>query len=323
MMQCQALWYADSHQVELRDLDIPRPQSGEVLVKAHFSGLSRGTERIIYNGRVPQSEYTRMRCPYQGGQFPFPVKYGYSFVGKVVDGAPDQIGRSVFVLHPHQEIACVSVEDLHEIPHDLSLRRAVLTANTETAINVIWDADPSPGERILVVGGGILGLLVAGLAGLSGENEITVVDTNPNREKIAQDLGANFTMPDAAPNNQDVVIHTSATETGLRKSLDCVADEGRIIEASWFGDLNVSLPLGEAFHSRRLRIISSQVGAVPRTHREQWTPKKRIQKALDHLGDERFDSLITGEIAFTEAPKKLPDVFAGGSSELMTAIRYS
>ena len=320
--QSQALWYTAADRVELRDVDMPPPKSGEVIVKAHFSGISRGTERLVFRGRVPSSEYRRMRCPHQDGEFPFPVKYGYALTGEII-GGPDEILRQrVFVLHPHQQILCVDASHIHLIPDGVPLKRAALVANMETAVNVLWDAGITPGERILIIGGGVLGLLIAGLAAQSSDNNVTVVDIDAARAREARLLGAKFAMPENAPGDQHVVIHTSATETGLKQALQCAAPDGRIIEASWFGDRAVSLSLGEAFHSRRLRLISSQVGAIPPSRRAQWTLAQRMQKALDHLEDPKFDALITGEINFGDAPMALPKVLADDSSGLMTVLSY-
>ena len=322
MTQSRALWYTGAGRVELRDVNVPAPGEGEVLVKASFSGISRGTERLIYQGNVPSSQHGRMRCPHQDGEFPFPVKYGYAMAGEVVEGSSEVLGRSVFVLHPHQEVARVKISELHEIPDNVPFRRAVLAANTETAVNVLWDANPLPGERILIIGGGVLGLLVASLAAQPAQNDVTVVDIDLTRGEAAQRLGVKFATPENAPTENSVVIHTSASEGGLRKALLCAANDGRIIEASWYGNQEISIPLGEAFHSRRLRIISSQVGAIPPSHRKQWTPRQRIQKALNILQDAKFDALVTGEIDFSAAPTMLPGVLANDSSGLMTAIRY-
>ena len=322
MKQCQALWYTGVGRAELRSINVLAPGEGEVLVKAHFSGISRGTERLIFHGNVPGSEHARMRCPHQDGEFPFPVKYGYALTGEVIEGSASKLGQRVFVLHPHQHIASIKISELHEIPETVPLRRAVLAANTETAVNILWDARPSPGERILIIGGGTLGLLVASLAVQSAENEVTVVDIDPARENIARSVGAKFATSENAPTEQNVVIHTSASEAGLRKALSCATNDSRIVEASWYGDREVSLPLGEAFHSRRLQIISSQVGAIPPSHRNQWTSRQRLQKALNHLQDDRLDALITREIDFGDAPEMLPDVLSSDSSGLMTAIRY-
>ena len=322
MPRSQALWYAGLDRIEVRAIDVPPPKAGEVIVKTQVSGISRGTERLVFHGRVPASEYSRMRCPYQEGDFPFPIKYGYALVGEVVGGPHERLGQRVFVLHPHQGLACIAAAHIHPVPGSVPSPRAALAANAETAVNVIWDADIVPGERVLIVGGGVLGLLTTAIVAQLGENEVTVVDVNSTRADVAKTFGAQFAVPESAPGEQHVVIHTSATEAGLKQALQCAAADGRIIEASWYGDRAVPLPLGEAFHSRRLRLISSQVGAIPPSHRARWTPAQRVQKALDHLQDDKFDALITNEINFGDAPAALPEVLANGSSGLMTVLRY-
>jgi 2-desacetyl-2-hydroxyethyl bacteriochlorophyllide A dehydrogenase len=322
MPRSQALWYAAQGQVELRPAEVPAPKSGQAVIAALYSGVSRGTERLVLRGAVPASEHQRMRCPHQDGDFPFPVKYGYALVGVITDGPKDRIGEHVFVLHPHQTQTCVAVDALRTLPAGLSLRRACLAANMETALNITWDAEIASGNRVLIIGGGVLGLLTAGVAARTPGVSVTVTDIDPTRASLAQQMGAAFTSPDNAPGDQDIVIHTSATEAGLRRALDCAAFEGKVIEASWFGDKLVALPLGAAFHSRRLRLISSQVGAVAPTHRAAWSYARRMDTALDLLRDARFDALITGEIPFADAPARLPEVLGGGAG-LMTVLRYT
>ncbi len=322
MPPSESLWYTSKGVAAIRALDVPAPGSAELVVAARFSGVSRGTERLVIEGRVPVSEYERMRCPHQDGAFPFPVKYGYALVGEIVDGPKARMGEPVFVLHPHQRLACVPAAAAHTLPAGLPLRRAALAANMETALNVCWDAGAAPGDRILIVGGGVLGLLIAGIvAGLPGA-EVTVADTNPARKSIAEKLGAAFASPAMVPDDCDVVIHTSATPEGLRVALAAAGTEARIVEASWYGSGNVALALGEAFHARRLTLVSSQVGAVPPGRRARWSTDRRLSKALELLRDDRFDALVTGEIAFADAPQELPKVLAGGSDGLMTVLRY-
>jgi threonine dehydrogenase-like Zn-dependent dehydrogenase len=293
------------------------------LVRTLFSGVSRGTERLVMNGLVPPSEHGRMRCPHQAGDFPFPLQYGYALVGVVEEGPEDRVGQAVFVLHPHQDRICVPADGARPLPPGLPPRRAVLAANMETALNVVWDAGIAPGDDVLVVGGGVVGLLVAGLSTRIAGTRVTVVDVDPSRAAIATRLGATFALPDAAPTEQDVVVHTSGVGDGLRLALACAGAEARVVEASWFGSAAVSLPLGEAFHSRRLRIISSQVGAVPADRRARWTNARRLDTALALLGDAAFDELITGEIAFGDAPVRLPAALAAGSGGLMTVLTYA
>jgi len=322
MPHTEALWYAANGQVECRPVDTPTPRAGEVSVRALYSGVSRGTERLILEGRVPESEHERMRCPMQEGDFPFPVKYGYALVGTVVDGDAGLLGRNVFLLHPHQRLATVARAWVRPLPPALPPRRACLAANMETALNITWDAQVRPGHKVLIIGGGVLGLLTAAVAAQVPGTIVTVADVLGSRAVVAQAMGAAFSTPQTAPENQDIVIHTSATEAGLARALNCAAFEGKIVEASWYGAKNVCLPLGAAFHAQRLQLISSQVGAVAPSHRNAWTHAQRLQKALDLLTDARFDALVTGEISFADAPKRLPAVLGGDSSDLMTVIQY-
>jgi NADPH:quinone reductase-like Zn-dependent oxidoreductase len=319
----QALWYVAEGKVELRrEALVPCTGEGDVLLRALFSGVSRGTERIVSTGRVPSSEFSRMRCPHQAGEFPFPVKYGYALVAQVEAGPDNLVGRTVFALHPHQDRACLPVAAVHPLPADLPPRRAVLGANMETALNILWDSDVSAGDRVLVVGGGILGLLTAALARDAG-GAVTVVDIRDERAAPCRALGVGFAPPDAAPADQDVVIHTSASEAGLALALDAARFEGTIVEASWYGDLAPRVPLGGAFHSRRLRLVSSQVGAVAPARRAEWSHARRLGHALELLCDSRFDDLLGEDIPFAEAPARLPETLGRADSHRMPVLRYT
>lgn len=322
MLRTDALWTTAPGAMEIRSADVLPPAAGEVAVRALYSGISRGTERLVLQGRVPESEYQRMRCPLQEGAFPFPVKYGYALVGVVEDGAPELAGRNVFVLHPHQTLATAPAALIQPLPDGLPAKRACLAANMETALNITWDAQLAAGQNILIIGGGVLGLLTAALASDIPGTRVTVVDVLADRAEIARKMGASFALPAAAPTGQDVVIHTSASDAGLALALNCAGFEANVVEASWFGERPVSVPLGGAFHSQRLRLISSQVGAVAPSHRGAWTHGRRMARALELLREDKFDALITGEIAFAEAPSRLPAVLSGDSSDLMTVLRY-
>jgi threonine dehydrogenase-like Zn-dependent dehydrogenase len=310
-----ALWYVGAGQVALR----PGEVAQGTRVAALYSGLSRGTERLVLNGNVPVSEHSRMRCPHQEGAFPFPVKYGYCLVGRALDGALK--GEPVFLLHPHQEIAGVPEDALHRVPAGVPPRRAVLTANLETALNVIWDSGVSAGDRVTIVGAGVLGLLVAKLAAGIPGTDVTVVDIRTDRSALAQQLGAAFATPEAAPEDQDVVIHTSATAAGLRTAIGAAGDEATVVEASWYGDGETPVALGGAFHARRLKLISSQVGRIPPSRQPRWSYRRRIEAALGLLRDPVFDLLITAEIDFVKAADLVPAALAD-SNGLMTVLRY-
>ena len=319
-MKTDALWYVGDRRIELRAGDLPAPVADQVRVRALYSGISRGTERLVFEGRVPVSEYDRMRCPHQQGNFPFPVKYGYAFVGEIEDGP--RAGERVFALHPHQRHAVIPASAANALPANLPPRRAVLTANMETALNVMWDAEIPHNSHVMIIGAGVLGLLTAAVVRSLPGVTVTVIDIDPSREAMAAHMDANFALPEAAPCDQDVIIHTSATEAGLRLALQCAANEAKIVEASWFGDKQVSLPLGEAFHARRLKLISSQVGQIAPSHRADWTYARRLQAAMALLENDRFDSLIEAEISFDDAPARLPEILDDRRPRLMTVLRY-
>lgn len=321
-----ALFYAAPHKVEIRPSSMTKTLApGEALVRALFSGVSRGTERLVCAGKVPTSEHQRMRAPFQEGEFPFPVKYGYASVGVVVAGPAALLGRRVFALYPHQNLFTIPSEALTPLPDAVPSRRAVLSANMETALNAVWDSGAGPGDRIAVVGGGALGCLIAGLcAGLPGA-ETVLVDVASERAATASAMGAQFLEPQAARAaalEADVVFHTSASEVGLETALALAGLEARIVEASWYGDHAPRAPLGGAFHSRRLSLISSQVGAVAPSRRPRWSYARRLAKAVELLADPRYEALITTEIAFAEAPEKLPALLADGAPGLATVIRH-
>jgi len=319
----RALWYVARRRAELRSATLPHPGPEEVRIRTLWSGLSRGTERLVFDGRISMSENERMRVPLQDGNFPFPVKYGYCAVGLVEEGPAELRGCTVFALHPHQDRFVAPVSMLAPVPDGIPARRAILAANMETALNAVWDSGAGPGDRILVVGAGVVGMLVGFLAAALPGAEVTLVDIDLSRQAIAQQLGCAFRKPLDAPGDVDVVFHASATPAGLACALACAGLEAKVVELSWYGDRQVAAPLGLHFHSRRLSLVSSQVGQIAPSRRSRWTHARRLQKALSLLADERLDSLITHEIAFESLPAELPQLFAPGAPGLATAIRYS
>jgi hypothetical protein len=317
-----SLWYVGNRRAELRKAPFA-PADGQAVVRTAWSGISRGTERLVLEGRVPPTDRKTMRAPLQEGDFPFPVKYGYSSVGHVRSGPRHLVDRMVFVLHPHQDVFAVAPEWLIPVPHEVPARRAVLAANMETALNAVWDSGAGPGDFVVVVGGGVVGLLVAYLCAAIPGTEVIVCDVVAERGPVAHALGAAFELPHAMQNEgADIVFHTSATATGLAAAINAGANEATIVEMSWYGDGTVPVPLGGAFHSRRLKLISSQVGQVAPSHRARWPHRRRLAKALELLADDRLDALITGEVAFADLPHALPPLLAHGAPGLVTAVRY-
>ncbi len=301
MVTAAALWMVAPGMVEMRDEALV-PGAGDVVVETLFTGISRGTEALVLRGGVPRAEWARMRAPLQAGHFPFPVKYGYAAVGRVVEGDAALTGREVFVLHPHQDVFAAPAAMAVPVPEGVPAARAVLGANMETALNVVWDAGALPGDRVAVVGAGVVGALVAWLCARLPGAEVTLVDIDPGRAALAAALGCGFALPEAAPGDCDVVVHASASAAGLATALAAAGQEATVVEASWYGDRAIPVALGDAFHSRRLRLVSSQVGQVPPGRRARWTTRRRLEAALALLADPALDALVSGETAFADLP---------------------
>lgn len=319
----RALWYLGDGRAELRAAAELGATDDDARVRLMFSGVSRGTERLVLGGRVPESERRRMRAPRQEGEFPGPVKYGYAAVGRVEDGPRDMLGRLVFCLHPHEERFAAPPSALHLLPEGLPPKRATLAANMETSLNALWDSGAGACDRIVIVGGGIVGLLSASLAARLPGAEVTVVDVDDRRKAMAERLGAAFASPANAPRDADVVLHTSASAAGLATALGCAGEEAAVVEMSWHGTDDVAVPLGRAFHSKRLKLLSSQVGQVPPARRPRWSTRRRLSAALDLLAaDERLDALIDVEIPFEDAPALLPARLAPGAEGLGVVLVY-
>jgi len=318
----QALWYMAAGRAELRPESVGEPAPGGVRVRALFGAISRGTERLVFRGAVPASQYDRMRAPHMEGAFPFPVKYGYATVGRVEAGPPALTGRLVFALYPHQSVFTLAAEEVAVLPEQVPPARAVLAANMETALNAVWDAAPAPADRIAVVGGGVVGLLVARLCSRMPGTDVTVIDVVSARAALAQALGARFAEPAAAPEGCDLVFHASATAAGLATALRIAGQEATVAELSWYGAGEVAAPLGEAFHSRRLRLVSSQVGEVAPSHRPRWSRAQRLAAALELLADPALDNLLAPATPFAELPARLADLL-GGADARCPLIRYS
>jgi NADPH:quinone reductase-like Zn-dependent oxidoreductase len=318
----QALWYTGPGRAEIREEKLIPLGADQVRVRALFGAVSRGTESLVMAGRVPASEYERMRAPFMAGHFPFPVKYGYATVGRVEAGPQELLGRFVFALHPHQTLFDVPADAVVALPEGVPPQRAVLAANMETALNAVWDAAPGPAGRIAIVGAGVIGSLVAFLCGQTAGAQVTLVDINPARAELARKLGVNFAAPDTAPNDCDLVVHASGTAAGLATALSLAAFEATVLELSWYGDAQVPVPLGGAFHSRRLKLVSSQVGHVAPSHRADWTHKRRLTAAIDRLADARLDALLAPAVGFSDLPAKLPDILSPKSGILCQLITY-
>jgi len=319
-MQERAFWVS-SGRGEIRPVEVAEPGPGQVRVRTLRSGVSRGTETLVFRGAVPADQWEQMRAPHQDGDFPGPVKYGYLSVGVVEAGDSDLLGRTVFCLHPHQTAYVVPAADVTLVPDQVPAARAVLAGTVETALNALWDAGPLLGDRIAVIGAGMVGSCVARLvAGIPGA-EVVLADVDPTRAEVAAALGVAFAHPDDVPGDRDLVLHASASAAGLQRSLEVLSPDGEVIDLSWYGDRPVTLELGGAFHSGRLRIRGSQVGEVALSRRHRRTRGERLALALDLLRDDAFDALLSGTSAFDDLPELLAEL-ASGRPALCHSITY-
>lgn len=325
MSEARALWAISAGRCALLAESLPARRADEVLVRTIATGISRGTERLVLRGRVPEAMHGLMRAPFQAGAFSFPVKYGYSAVGVVEDGPEALLGRRVFCLHPHQDRFVVPAAMVTPVPDAVPDHRAVLAANMETAVNILWDARPLVGERALVMGAGVVGLLAAWLLNGVPGVELAIADPDPQRAEVAAALGLRFVAPEDSPGERDLIVHASGNPDGLRQCLSLAAFEGRIIEASWFGDRQAALPLGESFHAKRLSIVSTQVGAVAPAMRGRRTHGDRLALALSLLDDARLDALLGPVTPFAALPVALPalvDPRPGAPAPLCPVVTY-
>ncbi|MFJ6194690.1 zinc-binding alcohol dehydrogenase [Micromonospora sp. NPDC092111] len=318
----RAFWLRSPGVGELRSVTVPAPGPDEVLVRSVFSGVSRGTETLVFTGNVPQSQFAAMRAPFQEGDFPAPVKYGYLNVGVVEAGPPALRGRTVFCLYPHQSAYVVPAAAVTPVPDGVPAARAVLAGTVETAVNALWDAAPLVGDRVSVVGGGMVGCSVAALLARFPGVRVELVDADPARAVVAAALGVDFAVPAAATGGRDLVVHASATGAGLQRSLDLLAPEGTVVELSWYGDRPVQVSLGGAFHSGRLTVRSSQVGTVSPARASRRSFADRLALALELLADPAFDALLTGRSRFAELPDVFDRLAAGSLPALCHLITY-
>lgn len=319
----RAFWVERPGVGAIREQPLAEPGPDQVRVRALTSGISRGTESLVFTGQVPASEHERMRAPFQEGDFPGPVKYGYCSVGRVEAGPPALVGQRVFCLHPHQDRYVVGADRVVPLPDAVPDLRAPLAANMETAINALWDAGPRLGDRVAVVGGGVVGLLCAYLVARIPGTAVQVVDIDPARAPVAEALGLPLVAPEHACGDADLVIHSSGHAAGLRTALDLAGFEATVLELSWFGTREVALPLGGPFHSRRLTIRCSQVGAVSPSRRARRSYGQRMALALALLEDDRLDALISGTSAFEDLPRLMPEITRPGAPVLCHVVRYS
>lgn len=323
LADARGFWIAAPGEGAIRPTTLLPANQDQVTVRTLYSSVSAGTERLVFEGRVPPSQYQVMRAPFQEGVFPGPVLYGYSNVGMAENGPATIRGRTVFTLYPHVDRFTVPADMVAIIPDTVPPARAVLAANMETALNAIWDLEPRIGDRVAVIGGGVVGCLAAWFASRVTGSPATLIDIDPARQTIAGQLGLEFALTQTVSTEFDRIVHASGQPDGLVTALQIAAFEARVIELSWYGDKEVTLPLGENFHSRRLTIQSSQVGHVAAPMRHRLTHQDRLQLALAELADPLLENLIDHEIVFEALPDFFRALAAGDIKPLCTRVTYT
>jgi 2-desacetyl-2-hydroxyethyl bacteriochlorophyllide A dehydrogenase len=318
-----AFWATEPGGGEMRQEPLAVAGPEEVLVRTLFTGVSRGTEGLVMRGEVPESEWERMRSPFQKGAFPFPVKYGYLNVGVVERGPKALVGRTVFTLFPHQSDFVVPADAVVPVPDGVPPRRAVLAGAVETAVNVLWDAGPRLGDAVAIVGAGMIGSAIARLAARIPGVVVTLIDTDAAKGATAAGLGVSFAHPDESTGDYDIVIEASGTGEGLAVALRIAATDGEVVVASWYGSTPLQVELGADFHSRRLTLRSSQVGEVARARRSRRTRRQRLELALRLLEDDAFDSLLGGNSCWIDLPSVMAALAEGSLGGLCHTIDWS
>ena len=306
-----ALWHDSASGSLLREVALSPDQ---VRIESIYSLISIGTERLVATGKVPEEAYQVMRVPYMLGSFDFPCTYGYSLVGSVRN--TDQL---VHVMHPHQDQVSVADSDLFYLPAmDAPPSRFALLSNMETAVTILWDAEPHPGESVLILGAGLIGLLTASL--LARENiSFELEDINENRAWKAKMLGFNAK---GSRNSYDLIIDTTGNPKALQYAIDHTRKNGRIIVAGWMGSQQSNLLLGGAFHYNRLTIKSSQVSSIPSHKQAEWNFEERKKLCIHHLKNDFYDRLIDHVVDFQDLPQEFDRIRKGDYPYLSLIVKY-
>ena len=327
MSTARAIWFESPGIAAVREEELREPGAGEVRVQAICSGLSAGTERLVLSGTVPAEARAIMALPQMRGGFDLPISYGYALVGRidaVGPGAPaHRLGERVLLLHPHHDRVIAPIEAIRPLPEGPPSERLVLLPSLETAINVIWDAGVALGDRVLVTGLGVVGLLIVHLAARAGADEIVAVDPDPDRRAMALEpselehaarLGATATLaePDPAVVAEcDVSIEASGSTRALAAIVEHAGLEASVIVASWYGSTIAALPLGGCFHPHRVTLRSSQVGRIDPRRSARWSYARRWALAGELACDADLDRLIAPSVPLSQAPAVYAELAAG------------
>lgn len=317
----EALYFTAPRQVALRREPCPAPGPGQVRVRTRLSAISPGTEMLLYRGQMPSSLPADEALEALAGPLAYPLKYGYAAVGQVTDlgpGVPEAwAGRWVFAFQPHQTCFVATVASLHPVPTDIPPERAAFLPNMETAVNFLLDGAPLIGERVAVLGQGVVGLLTTALLARFPLAALVAFDRYPLRRETARALGATLALDPAAPDaleaarvhlaahdryaGADLTYELSGNPAALNLALALTGFAGRVVIGSWYGTKRAALDLGGRFHRSRIRLLSSQVTTLAPEHTGRWDKARRLALAWEMLRTFPAERLITHRIPFAQA----------------------
>ncbi|MEC9205932.1 MAG: zinc-binding alcohol dehydrogenase [Pseudomonadota bacterium] len=322
-INAKSFWVKKKNFGFIKEHSIDKPKASEALIKTIYSGISFGTERIVFTGSVPKNQTKVMKCPHQEGEFGSNVKYGYLNVGKVIKGSQKFKGKFVFTLFPHQNFFVLKEDDLVLIPKSVPKKRCLLIANMETALNAIWDTSPTSGDTAIVVGAGIVGFMVAYLLKSTKGIDVTIIDKDKTKNKYAKHFDINFSNKIKKSSKVDFIYECSGNPNILNQLSTSLKEEGILCILSWYGNQVSKMNFGENFFSKRLKIVFSQVSKIPKHRMKDWNNKSRRELAMKMLGDQKLDKLIERkEIKFEDLPKFF-DKNRVGKNYMCNVVKYS
>jgi threonine dehydrogenase-like Zn-dependent dehydrogenase len=316
-------WHIDHIHSEILEKNYSDIEPDMQIVKSTYSLISVGTERLVAKGLVPDALKETMRVPFMQGSFDFPLKYGYSLVGIVIKGKPSLVGKTVHLMHPHQNFAIVPAEHLTIVPDSVPSQRAVLASNMETAVNAIWDSGISFGERIIICGFGVIGASIAILASQIPSTRVVIHETNPNRKNVALSMGFElFDTRNSGTQLFDVAFNTSASGEALQVCIDNTMPKSKIIEVSWYGINSVNVSLGGSFHTGQKQIVSSQVSNISENKQSHFNHLRRKQVVFDLLQNSIFDQLPFHFVDFKQLPNVFEQLRNDSYDQFATIVKY-
>lgn len=326
-MLAHRLLFVAPHRVEVAPVDLPAPAPGQLLVRTRWSGISSGTELLCYRGLLDPDLPLDERIGSLGGTFRYPFAYGYSCVGEVeASDGPLPPGTGVFAFHPHQDRFVVGADDVVALPPGTDLRAATLFPLVETGLQLSLDAGQVAGETVVVLGLGAVGIITALLLQRAGAR-VLAADPLPGRRELAGSVGLDAVAPDdlpgaVPPGGVPLLVELSGSPAALAGALGLLAHEGTALVGSWYGQQPVELPLGAAFHRRRLVIRSSQVSTIPAALSGRWDVARRRRVAAGLLGDLPLSALATTELPFADAAEAYAALDRRDDGVLHVALRY-